>query len=98
MDLKNIEKACLDTCDSNINMLVPWYIMAAYAYYVEDDPIMEDSLFDKLSKKLLKEWDNIEHYHKHHLNKDMLYAGTYIGEYPARVQGAVKSVRESFTR
>ena len=37
---KNLDHQCLDVIDSNINMTVPWYLMAAYAYYVEDDPIL----------------------------------------------------------
>ena len=28
--------------DKNINLMVPWYLMAAYAYYKEDDPILSD--------------------------------------------------------
>lgn len=96
MDKKGIEKACIDTCDDNINMMVPWYLMAAYAYYVEDDPILEDSTFDRLAKKLLSDWDNVEHFHKEYLNKDMLEAGTFIGEYPTRVKGALDDVRQSY--
>ena len=96
MDKKGIEKACIEICDDSINMNVPWYIMAAYAYYVDDDPILEDSTFDRLAKKILKEWDEITHRHKEYLNKDMLEAGTYIGEYPPQIEGALKSVRESY--
>jgi len=96
MDKKGIEKACIEICDDSINMNVPWYIMAAYAYYVDDDPILEDSTFDRLAKKILKEWDEITHRHKEYLNKDMLEAGTYIGDYPPQIEGALKSVRESY--
>jgi len=96
MDKKGIEKACMEICDDSINMNVPWYIMAAYAYYVDDDPILEDSTFDRLAKKILKEWDEITHRHKEYLNKDMLEAGTYIGDYPPQIEGALKSVRESY--
>lgn len=96
MDKKGIEKACIEICDDSINMNVPWYIMAAYAYYVDDDPILEDSTFDRLAKKILKEWDEITHRHKEYLNKDMLEAGTYMGEYPPQIEGALKSVRESY--
>lgn len=98
MDKKGIEKACIEICDDSINMNVPWYIMAAYAYYVDDDPILEDSTFDRLAKKILKEWDEITHRHKEYLNKDMLEAGTYMGEYPPQIEGALKSVRESYKR
>jgi len=96
MDKKGIEKACMEICDDSINMNVPWYIMAAYAYYVDDDPILEDSTFDRLAKKILKEWDEITHRHKEYLSKDMLEAGTYMGDYPPQIEGALKSVRESY--
>ena len=96
MALKDIEKAYLDVCDDNINMMIPWYIMAAYAYYVDDDPILEDNTFDKLSKKILNVWDDIEHMHKQYLNTDMLEAGTYIGEYPSRVKDAVNELRHTY--
>lgn len=80
----------------NINMLVPWYLMAAYSYYVNDDPILSDSFFDDMSKTLLTVWENIEHYHKHYITKDMLEAGTYIGEYPSIVEGAVADLRSRY--
>jgi len=94
--LKEIEKACSDVCDTSTNMYIPWYIMAAYAYYVEDSPILSDRTFDNMSKKILEKWDEIEHIHKKYLNKDMLGAGTYMGEYPSRIKGALQSVRDTY--
>lgn len=91
-----LDNECLDICDQNINMTVPWYIMAAYAYYVEDDPILSDTMFDSLAKKILKNWDTIEHFHKHHLNEDMLVGGTYLGDYPSRVEGAIKELKNIY--
>ena len=96
MALTDIEKACMDTCDDSINMHIPWYLMAAYAYYVEDDPILEDKTFDMIAKRILDHWDEIEHPHKNCLNKDMLEAGTFIGEYPTRVKGALDNVRYTY--
>jgi len=96
MDKKGIEKACMEICDDSINMYVPWYIMAAYAYYVEDDPILEDNRFDMMSNRILEHWDEIEHRHKKYLTKDMLKAGTYIGEYPSQIKGALQSVRDTY--
>lgn len=96
MSKEEIRKACFDLVDDSINMLVPWYLMAAYAYYVEDDPILEDRDFDLLAKKILKDWDEIEHIHKDYLSKDMLKAGTYMGDYPSRIEGALQSVRHSY--
>jgi|TARA_R110001606_G_scaffold393675_3_gene563818 hypothetical protein len=93
---KGIEKACMETCSDKANMYVPWYLMAAYAYYVEDDPILTDDLFDRMAKRILTGWDDIDHVHKTYLTKDMLEAGTYLGEYPPQVEGALKSVRDTY--
>ena len=96
MDTKEIEKACTDICDDSINMYIPWYLMAAYAYYEDDNPIISDRLFDLIAKRILENWDQIEHMHKSYLTKDMLQAGTYIGEYPTRIKGALNDVRLSY--
>lgn len=78
---------------SNPNLMVPWYLMASYAYYVEDDPILSDHTFDELAKNILEKWYDINHYHKHLLSTDDLKAGSYLGEYPERVKGGLKHVR-----
>lgn len=80
----------------NINMMVPWYLMASYAYYEESDPIFSDSFFDDMGKTMLAVWDDIEHFHKHLITEDDLRAGTYLGEYPERVKGGLKSAREEY--
>ncbi len=77
-------------------MYVPWYIMAAYAYYVEDDPILADSRFDALARRILEHWDEIEHRHKSYLNKDMLEAGKYIGDYTPQIRGALDSIINTY--
>jgi hypothetical protein len=96
MEEQTLDNECLDVIDTNPNMMVPWYLMASYAYYEEDAPILSDSMFDKLAKKLIDNWDTIEHQHKERLNLDMLYAGTYIGEYPSRVEGGLQQLREVY--
>ena len=80
----------------NVNMMVPWYLMASYAYYEESDPIFTDQFFDDMGKTMLQVWDDIEHFHKELISRDDLNAGTYLGEYPERVKGGLKSVRETF--
>ena len=70
--------------------------MCAYAYYEMDKPLIEYFEFDALAKEILNNWDNIEHMHKYLLTKDMLVAGTYLGEYPNIVKGAVGNyIREN---
>ena len=88
-----LDKYAAELFADNINMMVPWYILASYAYYVEDDPIVSDSFFDDMAKTLLTVWDEVEHRHKHLLSKDMLDAGTYIGEYPSIIEGALEDLR-----
>jgi hypothetical protein len=94
-NLEIIYKKYSDVTDKNDNMLIPWYLMACYAYYVEDEPILEDAMFDRLSKKLLKVFDDVEHIHKDYITKEMLEAGTYLGEYPSRIKYAVKDIQQS---
>lgn len=78
----------------NPNMLVPWYLMAAYAYYVQDDPIITDGCYDSIVEKLLQNWDTITHRHKCMICLDSLRAGTFLGEYPQIVEGAVENLKE----
>lgn len=82
--------------EQNINMMVPWYLMASYAYYKEDDAILSDGFFDEMGKTMLAVWDDIEHFHKEYISVDDLQAGTFLGEYPSRVQGALAEVRKKF--
>jgi hypothetical protein len=87
------DKHCSDLIDDNLNMTVPWYLMASYAYYEEDRPILSDSYFDRLAKRMLEYWDMIDHFHKDCISKDMLRSGTFLGEYPSRVKYALTDLR-----
>lgn len=82
--------------EDSLNMMIPWYLMASYAYYEENDPIISDSLFDEMARKMLESWESLEHMHKSLISCDDLAAGTYMGEYPERVKGAVETVREDY--
>ena len=82
--------------EKNINMMVPWYLMASYAYYVQDDAIFSDGFFDEMGKTMLACWNDIEHFHKDHISVGDLEAGTFLGEYPSRVEGGLASLREAY--
>ena len=71
------------------------YMMAAYAYYVEDDPIMSDWEFDSLAQQLLESYDRWT-LHPHLPSKDDLRAGTYLGDYPEIVKIALNCYRRTF--
>ncbi len=87
------------SCDwitrDNPNMLVPWWLMACYAYYVEDEPILSDAAFDKLCSRLKALWDTVDHFHKGLIDGDALQTGGYLKkeDYPARIVGAVAALK-----
>jgi NAD-dependent DNA ligase len=71
------------------------YLMAAHAYYVDDDPIISDWEFDNLAKYLLDNYNDIKHPHKSLISEDDLRAGTYLGPYPEIVKGALNRFRRN---
>ncbi len=89
----NLARHANKVIKNNPNMMIPYYLMGAYAYYEESDPIFSDSYFDNLAKNILKEWDNVEHYHKHLLDREVLEAGSYLGQYPTIVIDALKHLK-----
>jgi len=90
-----LDQHAAELFEKNINMMVPYYLMASYAYYENDSPIFSDAFFDSMGKTMIECWDDIEHRHKEHLTIDMLTAGTYMGEYPSIVKDALISLCDS---
>lgn len=80
------------------SMAVPHYLMASYQYYVKDDPYLSDGCYDWLCKFLLEHWCEIEHWHKHLIDRKALLAGTgfYLKEYPQRVKFAAQLFMKDF--
>ncbi len=77
----------------NPNLLVPWWLMACYAYYIEDEPILSDAAFDKLWRRLDAAWDTVQHWHKGLIDGEALNTGGYISAYPERIVGAVAALK-----
>ena len=50
--------------------------MSSYLYYKLDLNVFSDDEFNYICQRVLKEFDNITHYHKHLLDKDDLKAST----------------------
>ena len=92
-----IEEYMIGQIHKSVNLAVPFYIMAAYAYYKEDDPIISDHAFDNLASIILEHYDEITHPHKSYLDRGTLEAGTYLGNYPSMAVGGLKDLRQSFT-
>jgi len=76
----------------HINRLVPFYLMSSYLYYKEDRQVLTDGDFDRLAKRLLDNWDSVDHMHKHLISKEDLQAGTgYAIKYTQRIINAAKN-------
>ena len=71
---------------------VAMYLMASYAYYVEDDPIMNDWTFEEYGRKLYENYDAYKA-HPHCPSREDLEAGTYLGPYPRIVISALNHYR-----
>ena len=82
---------------TNPNMLVPYYLMYSYAYYQENESLIEDAEYDQICQDLITNWDNITHWHKPLLDLESLKAGTgYDIKYPNRVvAAAIALIKES---
>lgn len=66
------DELCRKTIDTNPNMMIPWWIMAAWAYQYGDDPIISDGLFDEMAIRMKRDWDKLRHRHKLLLDKKLL--------------------------
>lgn len=78
--------------DLSINQQFKEYLFCSYLYYKEDLSAIPDSHYDSLCDNLLKNWDNITHYHKSLITKSDLEAGTgYAIQYPTIVIGAARA-------
>ena len=70
------------------------WLMASYAYYIEDVSLLADTQYDADAKLLLKYWDDFEHVHKHLVTRGDLEAGTLfrlsMKDYPLPVVGGAK--------
>lgn len=78
---------------ANVNLGVPWYLMAAYAYYELDTPFMDDADFDWLARELLHKWPHVQHRHKHLITEDDLRAGSLLTrDWPGLAMGAAEDL------
>lgn len=91
---KPMDGMCLAAIGSAPNSIVPWWLMASYAYYVHDLSILTDETYDQLAKDMLARWGEIKHPHKKLITPDDLKAGTLYDkgehDYPLMTRNACK--------
>lgn len=87
---------CGEACRRRPASLVSWWLMSSYCYYLLDDPILSDAMFDRISREIAARWDEIDHPHKHLLGgPDEVHTGHHLAQddYPPRVWHAICALR-----
>lgn len=72
-------------------VLVPYYLLASFAYYWQNHSPMTDAAYDFMCKRLGAEYDNFEHPHKHLVDRESMVAGTCLlpaKDYPLIVRSS----------
>ena len=83
----------MDYNEISIKLLVPYYLCYSYLYYEENKSLISDSEYDIICKRLHKNWDQVEHMHKHLIDKNSLLAGTgYYLKYNDRIRNAARAL------
>lgn len=82
----------------NPNLLVPWYLILSYAYYIMNETIVSDYLYDQICLRLKDaiETFSIDHRHMHLCDISRLEEGTAFHlteeEYPRIAESSAKSM------
>jgi NAD-dependent DNA ligase len=78
----------------DVNAIVPWFLMASFLYYIEDESLLTDAYYDELSQQMLERWDEITHRHKQLISADDLLCGSGFAiredEYPSITKYAAR--------
>ena len=86
----NYDEAARKAFKINPASAISFYLAASYLYYCRDISILSDNTYDRLSKWLLENIDNLEHTNHNLIDKDALRAGTAFhikeSDYPLRVK------------
>jgi hypothetical protein len=77
--------------EKNPNMLIPWWFIGAYTYE-QGRPVISDALFDEIAIKLGMQWEDVNHYHKEHLDPTILKSSIAARVWPERVKGSCQHI------
>ncbi len=96
-NILRVEKHATKLFREDVNMMVPWALIASYAYYKKDQNIFSDLFFDKMLRVMYSKWDDINHRHKGLIRKgakSLFYLAE--NEYPGQIEGALEDIKETF--
>lgn len=90
----NANALCARLVSAKPNLAVPWFILASYAYYQQDDPIISDDMFDWLVVMLKHYWPNLTHPHRDRITLEDLETGSGNAlRYPGGMEEKLRYVR-----
>jgi NAD-dependent DNA ligase len=96
--MKNFDNLARECFKKSPNTIVAWLLMASYCYYCRYESIISDSVYDKMMKYFLDNYEKITHRHKHFFDKNMLEAGTAFNikreDYPLITRVAAEKLME----
>ena len=73
----------------HLNKLVSWFMISSYAYYHLHTNVMSDYDYDFLVRRIIDNWDSIDHPHKSLIEKTNLDSGSgYDIKFPTIVKAA----------
>ncbi|MCL4743775.1 MAG: hypothetical protein KJZ83_00020 [Burkholderiaceae bacterium] len=94
-----LDGQCKFVMEKSPHAVVAWWLMASYAYYIQDMSIISDELYDRMAKDMLERWEEIRHPHKKLITVENLKAGSLYDlkseDYPSMVKGAASQLIKS---
>lgn len=76
------------------NLLVPHYLVHSYLYYQLDHSVIDDASYDKLARRVDEEWENIQHRHRNHIQREYLRTTGFALTYPLHAINTAKMIYE----
>lgn len=95
------DRLCRRLVGDKPRLAVAWWLMASYAYYECDDPILSDAVFDELTAILASKPElRVEHRHGHLITDGMLATGSAVGltQYPSITRYCAEAMMKGTNR
>jgi hypothetical protein len=72
-------------------LLIPHYLIHSCIYYEElGQPLITDSDYDAIARRIYVEWDSLAHMHKHLIEREALLTSGYYLQYTNMIRSAAK--------
>jgi len=95
--MRILDNECLVHIDGDLNKCIPWFLLSSYASSEMKEPILTEEFHKRLGRKILKNWDTMDHRYKRYLNRDELFDGKHTGDYPDKIDFALKQIHSIYS-